>query len=387
MRKIAVFTGTRAEYGLLYWLMKEIDAHAHLELQVIVAAMHLSPEFGNTWQVIQQDGFKVDAKVEMLLSSDTRVGVAKSMGLGTIGLADALERLAPEVLVILGDRFEALAAAQTALILNIPIMHLHGGEVTEGAYDDAIRHAITKMASVHAVAAEPYRQRVIQMGENPLHVLNTGALGLDHLTRSPRLSRDELAGSLNFSLDNPFFLVTYHPATLADELPLPSFKALLAALDEWTEYKVIVTYPNADNGGRAIIQELEAYAAHQPGRVLAISSLGSKRYFSAVAEAALVVGNSSSGLIEVPSFGIPTINIGQRQSGRLAASSVLHCEATQSAIRAAFRQALSADFREACRNVDNPYGQGNAAGRIAELLTSMSLNTIKHFHDLGGSYR
>lgn len=385
MRKIAVFTGTRAEYGLLYWLMKEIDAHPQLELQVIAAAMHLSPEFGNTWQAIQQDGFTINAKVEMLLSSDTRVGVAKSMGLGTIGLADALERLAPDALVILGDRFEALAAAQCALVMNIPIVHLHGGEVTEGAYDDAIRHAITKMASLHAVAAEPYRQRVIQMGEAPERVLNTGALGLDHLTRSPRMSRAELSKSLSFSLERPFLLVTYHPATLADEPPLESFKALLAALDKWPQHQVILTYPNADNGGRELIPEIEAYAAQQPERVLAIPSLGFKRYLSAVSEASAVVGNSSSGLIEVPSFGVPTVNIGQRQGGRLAADSVLHCAANQEAIEAALHQALSDEFQAACQHVENPYGQGDAAGQIVQALASLPLDTLKHFHDLAGS--
>ncbi|MDF3917324.1 UDP-N-acetylglucosamine 2-epimerase [Salinicola salarius] len=385
MRRIAVFTGTRAEYGLLYWLMKDIQANPKLELQVIAAAMHLSPEFGDTWQSIVDDGFSINAKVEMLLSSDTRVGVAKSMGLGTIGLADALDRLAPDALVILGDRFEALAAAQTALVMNIPIVHLHGGEVSEGAYDDAIRHAITKMSSLHGVAAEPYRQRVIQMGESPERVLNVGALGLDHLTRSPRLSRRALAESLGFALDAPYLLVTYHPVTLADEPPAESFQALLDALDRWPDYKIILTYPNADNGGRAILPLLEGYAARQPGRVLAIPSLGFKRYLSAVAEAAAVIGNSSSGLIEVPSFGVPTVNIGQRQGGRLAADSVLHCVPQADAINASLRQALSPTFRTGCNHTRNPYGQGNAAQQIVAALATLPLDTLKTFHDLPGS--
>ncbi|WP_010628769.1 UDP-N-acetylglucosamine 2-epimerase [Halomonas sp. KM-1] len=384
MRRIAVFTGTRAEYGLLYWLMKEIDAHPQLELQVIAAAMHLSPEFGHTWQAIEEDGFSIAAKVEMLLSSDSRVGVAKSMGLGCIGLADALDRLEPDALVILGDRFEALAAAQTALVMDIPIVHLHGGEVTEGAYDDAIRHAITKMANLHAVAAEPYRQRVIQMGEDPAHVLNVGALGLDHLTRSPRMSRKELAASLSFSLERPYLLVTYHPATMVDEPPLLSFQALLAALDEWQDYQVILTYPNADNGGRSIIPELEAYAARQPKRVLAIPSLGFRRYLSAVAEAAAVVGNSSSGLIEVPSFGIPTVNIGQRQAGRLAAKSVLNCHPTKPSICQALKKALAPEFLETCKHVHNPYGQGDAAQKIVAALVTFPMTRLKHFHDFPG---
>ncbi|MBZ5876646.1 UDP-N-acetylglucosamine 2-epimerase [Chromohalobacter israelensis] len=385
MRRIAVFTGTRAEYGLLYWLMKDIQAHQELELQVIAAAMHLSPEFGHTWQTIADDGFSLDAKVEMLLSSDSTVGVAKSIGLGTIGLADHLERLSPDALVILGDRFEALAAAQTALVMNIPIVHLHGGEVTEGAYDDAIRHAITKMAWLHFVAAEPYRQRVIQMGEKPDRVFNVGALGLDHLTRSPRMSRQALAESLGFSLDAPYLLVTYHPVTLADEPPVESFQALLDALDRWPDHHIILTYPNADNGGRAIIPLLDAYAARQPERVLGIPSLGFQRYLSAVAEAAAVVGNSSSGLIEVPSFGVPTVNIGQRQGGRLAADSVLHCAPQADAIDASLRQALSPTFSAACHHTQNPYGQGNAAQQVVEALATQPFETLKIFHDLPGS--
>jgi len=385
MRRIAVFTGTRAEYGLLYWLMQDIRAHPELDLKLMVGAMHLSPEFGNTWQAIVDDGFTIDAKVEMLLSSDSRVGIAKSMGLGTIGMADALERLAPDALVILGDRFEALAAAQAALVMNIPIVHLHGGEVTEGAYDDAIRHAITKMASLHCVAAEPYRRRVIQMGEAPARVLDVGALGLDHLTRSPRMSREALAESLAFSLDAPYLLVTYHPVTVADEPPVESFQALLEALERWPDHKVILTYPNADNGGRAIIPLLEAYAARQPERVLAIPSLGFKRYLSAVSEADAVIGNSSSGLIEVPSFSVPTLNIGQRQGGRLAADSVLHCAAEVNAIDAGLRQALSPAFRESCRHTRNPYGQGNAAQQIVDALITQPLETLKSFHDLPGS--
>lgn len=382
MRRIAVFTGTRADYGLLYWLMKDIQAHPELELQVLVGAMHLSPEFGSTWQSVVDDGFIIDAKVEMLLSSDSRVGIAKSMGVGMIGIADALERLAPDALVVLGDRFEALAVAQTALVMNIPIVHLHGGEVTEGAYDDSIRHAITKMASLHCVAAPAYRQRVIQMGETPSRVLNVGALGLDHLTRSPRISREALAESLDFSLDAPYLLATYHPVTVADEPPVESFQALLEALDCWPNHKIILTYPNADNGGRAIIPLLEAYAARQPDRVLAIPSLGFKRYLSAVAGADAVIGNSSSGLIEVPSFGVPTINIGQRQEGRLAADSVLHCAAEVDAINASLRKGLSPIFREKCRHTRNPYGQGNASQQIVEALSTQPLEALKSFYDL-----
>lgn len=381
-RKIAVFTGTRAEYGLLYWLMKDIQSSETLALQVIVTAMHLSPEFGETWKQIEQDGFNIDAKVEMLLSSDTTVGVVKSIGLGTIGFADALDRLRPHILIVLGDRFEALAVVQAALIMRIPVAHLHGGEITEGAYDDAIRHAITKMASLHFVAAEPYRQRVIQMGEAPPTVFNVGAIGLDHLQRSPRMELGELAASLGFELREPYLLVTYHPVTILEEDPEESFRELLAALDRLPDCQILLTYPNADNGGRAIIPLLEAYARSQTHRVLAIPSLGFKRYLSALSEASAVVGNSSSGIIEAPAFGIPTVNIGSRQLGRLAADSVLHCPATADAIEQALNKALSQDFAARCRNVLNPYGQGRAATAIIKVLESHTGTFHKHFHDL-----
>jgi UDP-hydrolysing UDP-N-acetyl-D-glucosamine 2-epimerase len=381
-RKIAVFTGTRAEYGLLYWLMKDIQASSQLELQLIVGAMHLSPEFGETWQQIEQDGFDIDAKVEMLLSSNTPVGVAKSMGLGTIGFADALDRLRPDALVILGDRFEALAIAQAALIMHIPIAHLHGGELTEGAYDDSIRHAITKMASLHFVATEPYRKRVIQMGERPDNVFRVGALGLDHLTRSSQLSFEDLRASLGFELQKPYFLVTYHPATAAEEDPVTTFSALLGALDQFPDYQVIITYPNADNGGRKIIPLLKQYAQQQPERVFAIESLGLKRYLSAAANAAAVIGNSSSGIIEVPALGVPTVDVGHRQKGRLAANSIVHCDIQPEAILSALATVLTPAFTLAAKSTSNPYGCGNAAADIVRILEHIDVAAPKKFYDL-----
>lgn len=381
-RTVAVFTGSRAEYGLLYWLMKDLQSSAHAQLQVIVSGMHLSPEFGETWKQIVEDGFDIDAKVEMLLSSDTPVGIVKSIGVGTLGFADALDRLRPDMLVVLGDRFEALAVVQAALIMRIPVAHLHGGEITEGAYDDAIRHAITKMAYLHFVATEPYRRRVIQMGESPERVFNVGAVGIDHLRRSPKMGIDQLRESLGFALQSPYLLVTYHPVTLLDEDPQQSFAALLDALDRFPEQQIILTYPNADNGGRSIIPLLEAYAQGQPERVLTIPSLGFRRYLSAVSMASAVVGNSSSGVIEVPAFGIPTVDIGVRQKGRLAADSVLHCEPTTSAIEQALRQALSKEFAGACKKTVNPYGQGNAAEAIMSVLESYDGTFHKSFHDL-----
>nr|WP_321239568.1 UDP-N-acetylglucosamine 2-epimerase [uncultured Tolumonas sp.] len=379
---IAVFTGTRAEYGLLYWLMKDIAADPELDLRLIVSGTHLSPEFGLTYQQIEQDGFKIDERIEMLLSSDTSVGVVKSMGVALLGLADALARLQPDVLVILGDRFEALAAAQAAMLQRIPVAHLHGGEITEGAYDDAIRHAITKLSYLHFTAAEPYRQRVIQLGEAPERVFNVGAVGLDHIVKTPLLSMEELQSSLGFALNPPFFVVTYHPVTLADEPAKESFNALLAALDNYPDHQVILTYPNADDGGRAIIPLLEQYATANPTRVLAIPSLGYRRYLSAVKHCAAVIGNSSSGIIEVPSLGVPTINIGQRQQGRLAAQSVLHCEANEATITQCIARALQPMAPDA---YVNPYGAGDASGQILAHLKYFAAPTIKQFHDLDRS--
>lgn len=378
MRKISVFTGTRAEYGLLYWLLKDIQQDFELELQLLVSAMHLSPEFGMTYQQIEADGFTITEKVEMLLSSDSAVGTAKSMGLGIIGFADALERMKPDVLVILGDRFEALAVAQAAMILRIPIAHIHGGEITEGAYDDAIRHAITKLSLLHFTSTETHRNRVIQLGEHPSRVFNVGAVGLDHLQRSKLMTVKELATSLNFKLEQPYLLVTYHPVTLASEPAVESFNNFLNALDQFPNHQIILTYPNADDGGRAIIPLLEAYAKKRPQRVLAIPSLGQLRYLSAVKHAAAVVGNSSSGIIEVPSFKVPTVNLGERQKGRLAASSVFSCPSTTKAIVKTLQTALEKDLSQ----VANPYGKGQASEAILEQLKLANLSVVKTFYDL-----
>lgn len=378
MKKIAVFTGTRAEYGLLYWLLKDIQQDTELELQLLVSAMHLSPEFGMTYQQIEADGFTITEKVEMLLSSDSAVGTAKSMGLGVIGFADALSRMKPDILVILGDRFEALAVAQAAMILRIPIAHIHGGEITEGAYDDAIRHAITKLSLLHFTSTETYRTRVIQLGEHPNRVFNVGAIGLDHLQRSKLMTVKELAASLNFKLEQPYLLVTYHPVTLASEPAVESFNNLLNALDQFPNHQIILTYPNADDGGRAIIPLLEAYAKKQPSRALAIPSLGQLRYLSSVKHAAAVVGNSSSGIIEVPSFKVPTVNLGERQKGRLAATSVFSCPSSTKTIVKTLQAALQTNLSQ----VVNPYGKGQASEAILEQLKFANLSVVKTFYDL-----
>lgn len=380
VKKVAVFTGTRAEYGLLYWLLHDIRADNDLQLQLLVSGSHLSPEFGHTYQQIEADDFDISAKIEILLSSDSAVGTVKSMGLALIGLADTLARLQPDVLVILGDRFEALAAAQSAMLMKVPVLHLHGGEISEGATDDAIRHAISKLSYLHATSTEAYRQRVIQLGEAPERVHNVGAIGLDHLTRSNLLNKTELAQALNFILTQPFFVVTYHPVTLADEPAQASFAALLAALDKFPGHQIILTYPNADEGGRQIMTMLQQYAANQPQRVLAIKSLGQLRYLSAVKHAAAVIGNSSSGIIEVPAFNVPTVNIGSRQQGRLAAPSVLHCSATESAIEATITKALN----HPVTNNSNPYGQGDASGKVIQMIKQLQFNPVKTFYDLPG---
>lgn len=384
-RKICIVTGSRAEYGLLYWLMKEIQSDNELELQIIATGMHLSPEFGLTYKVIEEDGFSINAKVEMLLSSDTSVGIAKSIGLGVIGFADALERLKPDIIVLLGDRYEILAAAQATMVARIPIAHLHGGEATEGLIDEAIRHAVTKMSHFHFVAAEPYRQRVIQLGENPDKVLSFGAPGLDNIKRLSLLNKEDFENSINFRLGKINFLVTYHPVTLSDQGPQHAMQELFRALDHFKDAKMIFTKPNADTDGRVICQMIDGYVARQPDRVIATTSLGQLRYLSAIKHVDAVIGNSSSGLIEAPALKKPTINLGDRQRGRLKADSVIDCNENAKTIIAAIQKALSADFMLSISNVLSPYGEGNASVHIKDYLKNVNLKDVlqKKFFDMG----
>lgn len=386
MRKIAVFTATRAEYSLLYWLMKAIHADDDLQLQLIVSGSHLSPEYGQTSQEIESDGFLIDARVEMLLSSDSTVGIVKSMGLGLIGFSDALARLQPDILVILGDRYEALAIAQAALIMTIPIAHIHGGEITWGAYDDAIRHAITKMANVHFSATETYRRRIIQLGEHPDTVFNAGAPGLEQMMKAPTYSFDALRTAFNLALKQPYFLVTFHPETLTENNGEEGLTALLNVLEQMPEYDVLMTYPNADNGGYRLIQMMQKFQIAHAKRVYFVKSLGRQYYRSALSHAHGVIGNSSSGIIEAPLFGIPTVNIGLREKGRLAAASVIHAHANFSSIQDAVIKALNPVFREMCRTVTNPYGDGHVSEKIVSVLKQCRLSTLKHFQDIGLSY-
>ncbi len=378
MRKIAVFTGARSEYGLLYPLLTEIQASTELELQLIVSAMHLSPEYGYTVQTIEQDGFAIAARIETLLSSDSPVGTLKSLGLGIIGYADALERLKPDMLVLLGDRYEALGMAQAALIMQIPILHLHGGEITQGAYDDAIRHAISKMSTYHATSCPQHRQRVIQLGEEPARVFHVGAIGLDNIRGKTRNSRPETLAFLGLDPAAEFIFLTYHPVTAGDEPPAESIDALISALDSQQQYHVVASYPNADNGGKVIISALQQWQANN-SRVKTIASLG-HHYLDVVSHAALVIGNSSSGIIEIPSLAVPVVNVGIRQQGRECSKHIIHCPPEPVAIRTAIQQAIATKDR--LQTADNPYDAGQTSQTVARLLAVLPLTAQKKFFDL-----
>lgn len=382
LRKICVATGTRAEYGLLFSLMNEIRQDPCLELQLIVTGAHLSPEFGLTYRQIEHDGFVIDAKVEMLLSADTSSAIAKSMGLGVIGFADVLDRLRPDLVVIAGDRYEMLAVAQVALVSQVPIAHIHGGEVTEGAYDDAIRHAITKMAQWHFVAANPYRQRVIQMGEQPERVFNYGAPGLDHLTGITWLNRAALETALQIELRSPLLLVTYHPVTLSASGPEGAMLELLKALREFPEATIVLTYPNADTGGRSLIGLIDQFVQEVPERRRAFVSLGQQKYLSLMREADVVVGNSSSGLTEAPALQKATVNIGDRQKGRLKAESIVDAAETADSIAEAVRFALGPAFRATLSNTTSVYGQGDVGRKIKDTLKKVVPMVRKEFFDI-----
>jgi len=385
-RKVCIVTSTRADYGLLQGVMAEVRANLAMKLQLAVTGTHLSPEFGMTVNQIEADGFTIDAKVEMLLSSDTAVGIAKSMSLTTAGFADAFARLRPDILVLLGDRYEILAVAQAALVARIPIAHIHGGETTEGAFDEAIRHAITKMAQWHFVAAEPYRKRVVQMGEAPERVLVSGAPGLDHINRTALLDSNALSASLGMPLGEPLFLVTYHPATLGGMDPLAAQAELLAALDAFPQASVIYTLPNADPAGRGMAQQALAWCEANAHRARAFQSLGQHRYLSAMALADITIGNSSSGLIETPALKRATVNIGTRQAGRLKAGSVIDAAESRDGIVQAVTMALSPAFRRSLPSTVSLYGQGDAGKQIATALAGVTLADGKRFFDIEHGY-
>lgn len=385
-RKICIVTGTRAEYGILSRLMKSLNEDRSVELQIIATNMHLSPEFGMTVKEIEGDGFKVDRKVEMLLSSDTAVGTVKSMGLASIGLADAYAGLSPDIIVILGDRYEMLAAASAALIFGIPIAHLYGGEITEGAYDDAIRHAITKLSYIHFTSTEEYRNRVIQMGETPERVHWVGALGADNISNSAIMSLPELEETIGADLSESFLLVTFHPVTKEPGKAEAQTMALLSALEDFIDsHNILFTFPNSDTDGRTIARLIQDWVSAHSEKAYAVTSLGRARYYSALAHCTAVVGNSSSGLVEAPSFRKPTLNIGDRQKGRAKGNTVVDCKATFEEIRRGLTKILNpVTIAEISRNGVNPYEKSGTLEVIHSVLveTPLPINTSKHFYDI-----
>jgi UDP-hydrolysing UDP-N-acetyl-D-glucosamine 2-epimerase len=383
MRTIGVVTVARSDYGIYRPVLQAIQDDPDLHLQLFVGGMHLSPEFGRTVEAIEEDDFEIAERVEMLLSSHAPEGIAKSMGLGTIGFAQAYARSRPDLLLVLGDRFEMHAAVVAALPFKLPVAHIHGGELTEGAIDDALRHSITKMSHLHFVATEPYAQRVIQMGEEPWRVVVSGAPSLDNLRHVPLLSREALADRYDVDLDDPFFLVTYHPVTLEYEQTRSQIDALLAALEE-IGATVIFTYPNADTGSRLIIERVRDFIAdHQ--RAYFLVNLGTQGYFSMMNHATAMIGNSSSGIIEAASFQLPVVNIGIRQRGRVRGENVIDVGYSKEEILAGIEQATAPSFQRAISNLVNPYGDGQAAERIVEKLRQVELGQsllLKSFHQV-----
>ena len=382
--KICIATGTRAEYGLLKPLIEKISADNEFTLQLLVTGAHLSPEFGLTYRQIEADGYEIDAKVEMLLSSDTAEGITKSMGLGMIGYADALKSLSPDLLVILGDRYEMLSVASTALIFRIPIAHIHGGELTEGAYDDAIRHAITKMSALHFASTEIYRQRIIQLGEQPERVFNVGAIGLDNFRSLQLLTKRELEEDLNIEFKKFNYLIGFHPETLSNQSIEFQFNELIQAIDKENDSFFVFTKANADTGGRIINQLIDLYVKEYPNKAVLFDSLGTLRYLSMLAQVTALIGNSSSGIVEAPSAKTATINIGDRQKGRIMAESIINCCANENEISNAISIAKSDDFRIKVKGMLNPYGDGLSSSRIVEVFKSISTDklNLKTFYDI-----
>lgn len=382
MRKICVVTGSRAEYGILRGLMKAIQNDPDLILQVIATNQHLSKLQGETYQEIERDGFTIDNKVYMADDSapDNANTTAKAISRGVSGFADAFDVLQPDLLLILGDRYEMLAVASTALIYKIPIAHLHGGEITEGAFDDEIRHAITKMSHLHFTSTEAYRQRVIQLGEQPDRVFNVGALGVENVMKTDFMTKEELEQSLDFKLTGKCFLCTYHPVTLSDVSSETQIMNLLQALDDYKDYHIIFTYSNSDTSSQIIIQRIQEYVDQNKDRCMFIPSLGQRRYFSALKYMTAVLGNSSSGIIEVPSFGIPTLDIGDRQKGRMAADSVIHCGYSTEEIKDGLAEVLAYQSKP----IENPYYKEETCDAILKVIRTFPLEKIiqKRFYDI-----
>jgi GDP/UDP-N,N'-diacetylbacillosamine 2-epimerase (hydrolysing) len=385
MKKIiSILTATRAEYGLLKPIIAKLNTVEEFDVRIVATGAHLSPEFGLTYQEIEEDGFTIDEKIEILLSSDTPSSISKSMGLAMISFAGYFEKLNPALLVVLGDRYETLAVATTAMNQRIPIAHIHGGEITEGAVDDAIRHAITKLSYLHFTSTDEYRNRVIQLGEHPNRVYNVGAIGIENILNEKLLSKEELENDLKISLLKPYAVVTFHPVTLENNRSEMQIESLLEVCKEYKNLDFIFTKANADAEGRIINQYIDKYAKEN-NNIIAFTSLGMVRYLSSLKYCSMVIGNSSSGLLEAPSFGIPTINIGDRQKGRIQASSIINCDPTQIDIRQALKIALSEDFIEKAKNTINPYGNGKTSNKVVEVikehLLDRKIDLKKKFYD------
>lgn len=385
MRKICFFTSTRADYGIMSRLMRRIADSPECELQIIATNMHLSPEYGLTYREIEADGFSINKKIEMMLSSDTRNGIVKSMGVALLGFADAIEDLQPDLAVILGDRYEMLAAAEACLINRIPIAHIGGGDITEGAFDDSIRHSITKMSHLHFANTEEGRKRIIQMGEQPDRVFDFGGLANDNILNEPIMSKVDLEENLSFKLNRPYMLVTFHPVTLEDNTAEKQIGNLLAALECYlNEFKIIFTMPNSDSDSRVITEKIKGFVNKFPDDSIAFFSLGKKRYYSTLKYCEAVIGNSSSGIYEAPSFHVPTLNIGDRQKGRFRGESVVDVDATLTDIQKGLKKVLSDEFREFVRTVPSPFDKPGTLDNIFNVIVSYPLNGIieKKFYNM-----
>ena len=387
-RRICVVTGSRAEYGLLNRLIRMIADSPLTELKLVATNMHLSPLFGETYKEIEADGFTIDKQVPILedAAPDNSEATLKAMSKAIAGMSDAFSELKPDLVLILGDRYEILSAAIAAMIHKIPIAHIGGGNVTEGAYDDAIRHSITKMSHLHFVSTDVYRRRVIQLGELPERVFNVGSIGIENILRSPLMSEDELEGSLNFKVDRSTLLVTYHPVTLSADNVEKDIDAFLSVLDEHKDLRIIFTMPNSDTGGHIIMEKINQFVQEHSDRACAFKSLGYKRYLSTMKYAGAVVGNSSSGVVEAPSFHIPTLDIGDRQKGRIAADSVYHCAPDAESIKAGLSYIFSDEFQEIVKNSQNPYEKSDIVKSIFDVISTYSLEGIikKPFYNLPG---
>lgn len=385
MKKIVFVTATRAEYGLLKPLIIKMLSDSYFDTRVVATGMHLSPEFGMTVREIENDGVHIDKRIEILMSSDTSVGLSKSMGLAMISVSEYFDESKPDALIVLGDRFETLAICAAATNARIPIFHLHGGEATEGLIDEAIRHSITKMSYLHFTSTEAYRKRVIQMGEAPNRVFNVGAIGVENALNTQLYTKEELEDSIGFSLGEKYVVGTFHPVTLENATAEAQIHELLRAINDHKDYCYLFTKANADTDGRIINEVLESYTKVTPNFYL-VDSLGMRRYLSALKYASFVIGNSSSGLIEVPSFHIPTINIGDRQRGRIAGGTVINCEPTHESIDGAIKKAISPEFIKTLKNEKNPYGDGNVSDKIISVIRHFFLNDAidikKKFYDL-----